>query len=201
VSVTDATEPPLAGEWQILKSDEIYRSPFFVLRRDTCALPDARIMPAYYVWQFVDWVNVVALTTSGQFILVDQYRHAAQQRFLEFPGGTTEPGAEEAPEHAARRELLEETGYAPGNFHYLGLHYPNPGLQTNRMHVYLATECERIAEQRLDTYEDIEVELIGVARFLRLIEQGKPMNSLMMASLTLALPAIRKLHPTFVTAS
>ncbi|MEX2480590.1 MAG: NUDIX hydrolase [Gammaproteobacteria bacterium] len=180
--------------WQILESDELYRNPYFVFRRDTCALPNARIMPAYYVWELVDWVNVVALTLDNRLILVNQYRHAAGKRFYEFPGGTTEPESAENPETAARRELLEETGYAPGRLQYLGMHYPNPGLQDNRLHVYLATECQRVSEQKLDTFEDIVVELVDPQQLLLVIEQGYPMHSLMMASLTLALPAIKRLY-------
>ncbi len=192
--MSDKEPKSATTEWEILKSDELYRNPYFVFRRDTCALPNERIMPAYYVWELVDWVNVVALTRNYELILVNQYRHAAQQRFYEFPGGTTEPGQNEHPEEAAKRELLEETGFEPGKLAYLGMHYPNPGLQDNRMHVYLATECTKIDEPKLDTFEDIVVELVDIQRFLQVIEQGQPMHSLMMASLTLALPAIKKLY-------
>ena len=187
-------EPRKASEWEILSSDELYSTPYFRFRRDTCALPGERVMPAYYVWELVDWVNVVPLTDDGHIILVNQYRHAAGRRFYEFPGGTTEPESEEHPQDAARRELLEETGFEPQQLSYLGHHYPNPGIQNNRMHVYLATGCNKIAEPQLDTYEDIEVELVPVQEFVQAIEQGRPMHSLMMASMTLALPGIKKYY-------
>ena len=178
--------------WEVLSSDELFSHAFFRFRKDRCALPNDRIMPAYYVMEFVDWVNVVPLTDDGQIVLVDQYRHAARKRFYEFPGGTLEAKLEESPEEAARRELLEETGYVPGRMLYLGLHYPNPGLQDNRMHVFLATGCTKVSEPALDAYEDLEVELVPVPDFMRYIEQGRPMHSLMMASFVLALPAINK---------
>ena len=194
--MSDVKKKPVVGAWEVLTSDELYRNPYFALRRETCVLPDDRIMPAYYVWEMVDWVNVVALNSGGQLILVNQYRHAARQRFVEFPGGTTEPASNESPEQAARRELREETGYVPGALHYLGMHYPNPALQDNRMHVYLATDCLRVGEPVLDPFEDIEVELVDLPDFLRMFEQGLPMHALMMASLTLALPAIKKFCST-----
>lgn len=198
--MSDADKKPVVGAWEVLKSDELYRNPYFALRRETCVLPNDRIMPAYYVWEMADWVNVVALTADGRLILVNQYRHAAKNRFLEFPGGTTEPACEESPEQAARRELREETGYVPGALRYLGMHYPNPALQDNRMHVYLATDCERVGEPTLDPFEDIEVELVALPEFLLLLGQGRPMHSLMMASLTLALPAIKTFHSAFFAA-
>jgi ADP-ribose pyrophosphatase len=139
-------------------------------------------------------VNVVPLTDDGRIILVNQYRHAAQRRFYEFPGGTTEPGTEETPENAAQRELREETGYVPGELSYLGHHYPNPGIQNNRMHVYLATGCTLAGKPELDTFEDIEVETVQIQEFIQAVEQGSPMHSLMLASLTLALPAIKRYY-------
>jgi 8-oxo-dGTP pyrophosphatase MutT (NUDIX family) len=95
---------------------------------------------------------------------------------------------------AARRELREETGSAPADLDDPGHHYPNPGIQHNRMHVYLATGCVKVGEPQLDTYEDIAVESVQVQEFIQAVEQGRPMHSLMMASLTLALPAIKKFY-------
>ena len=189
------TDPRPRTSWEVLSSDELYSHPYFRFRKDRCALPDERIMPAYYVMEFVDWVNVVALTDDGKIVLVNQYRHAAKRRFYEFPGGTLDPDNKtETPEQAATRELVEETGYAANRLSYLGLHYPNPGLQDNRMHVYLGTGCCKVSEPKLDTYEDLEVEVVDVQDFLQCIEQGRPMHSLMMASLVLALPAIKKFY-------
>lgn len=189
------TDPRPRTSWEVLSSDELYSHPYFRFRKDRCALPDERIMPAYYVMEFVDWVNVVALTDDGKIVLVNQYRHAAKRRFYEFPGGTLDPDNKtETPEQAATRELIEETGYAANRLSYLGLHYPNPGLQDNRMHVYLGTGCCKVSEPKLDTYEDLEVEVVDVQDFLQCIEQGRPMHSLMMASLVLALPAIKKFY-------
>lgn len=194
VKQTNKSPEEASSEWEIIRSDELFSNPYFRFRKDTCALPNDRVMPEYYVWELVDWVNVVPLTDDGHIVLVNQYRHAAKKRFYEFPGGTTEPSENEPPEAAAARELREETGYEAGRLDYLGHHYPNPGIQDNKMHVYLASGCIKTGEPKLDTYEDIEVALVPIHDFFQAIEQGRPMHSLMMASLVLAQPAIKKFY-------
>jgi ADP-ribose pyrophosphatase len=72
-------------------------------------MPDGRIVEQYYVLEYPNWANAVALTEDNKIIMVRQYRHAANIVSLEIPGGVIEDG--EDPETGMRRELLEETGY------------------------------------------------------------------------------------------
>ena len=84
----------------------------------------------FLVLEAPDWVNVVAVTRSGDgedcFLMVRQFRHGAQMITTEFPAGLIEPG--EDPLAAARRELEEETGYRAGKMTLIGKVSPNPGL-------------------------------------------------------------------------
>lgn len=176
----------MSSHWKILKSFSAFKAGFFNLRVDECELPDRRVMPRYYVLEFPDWVNVVPVTEDGQMILVEQYRHAAGETFLEIPGGSTHPGGEDS-QAAGARELLEETGYAAREWVYCGFHYPNPALQNNKMHTYLARGCVKVQEPQLDPFEDLQVKTLPVAEVMSRLHKGEIRHSLIAASLTLAI--------------
>lgn len=101
-------------EWKVLESEYLVRRPWLTARRDRLELPDGRIIPEYYVLEYPDWVNVIAITKDGQFVMERQYRHAARKISLELPCGVMEEG--ETPLEAAQRELLEETGFGGGQW-------------------------------------------------------------------------------------
>ncbi|MEM7518969.1 MAG: NUDIX hydrolase, partial [Planctomycetota bacterium] len=83
-----------------------------------------------------DWVNVVARTPEGDFILVRQFRFGTREITTEIPGGVIDPGEEHA--ETAPRELREETGYTSSKWTYLGSVRPNPAFHDNRCHHWLA---------------------------------------------------------------
>lgn len=176
------------SEWKVLSSEDLLKSPFFRLRKDRCELPDGRIMPGYYVIDFADWVHVLPITAKREVVLVRQYRYGAQASFLELPGGTCDPRSPEDPEQAALRELLEETGFSPGRCQKVGESYPNPALQSNRLHTYLAWDCQKIQEPQLDPYEDLVTELMPLDELMALAERGKIQHGLMLSSLMMARP-------------
>src|SRR6201996_7621465 len=95
--------------WKTCSSTYLHKGPWATLRSDKCEMPDGRIVDTYYVLEYPNWVNAVAITEEGKVLMVRQYRHAAGIVSLEIPGGVID--GDEAPEAAMRRELLEETGY------------------------------------------------------------------------------------------
>lgn len=179
--------------WKILGSKELFRAGFFVLRSDRCELPDGRVMPNYYIFDFMDWVNVIALTPQNEMILVEQYRHACGEVAIEIPGGSSDPGDDQNYQKAAARELLEETGYEAKRFIYLGRHRPNPAMQNNWMHSFLALDCEQVAEQKLDAFEDIKVLKVPLKEVYEMIFNLKINHSIVIASLMLAHPHMKSL--------
>ncbi len=112
--------------------------------------------------------------------------------FLEIPGGSTDPKNHEDPRLAGVRELREETGYEAREWVYCGFHYPNPALQTNKMHTFVAFGCTKVGEPMLDPYEDLKVSVLPVKEVYRRWYAGEIKHSLIFTSLGLAIPHLRK---------
>lgn len=172
--------------WQTLHRKTIFKDHFKHLEALSCQLPDGREFSPYYIDHYPDWVNVVALTPQKEFILVKQYRHAYGEITIETAAGTLDP-EETDPLPAARRELYEETGYVPGNICKLDALAPNPALQNNLVHIYLATDCKNTGSQHLDTHEIIEVVLIKYQDIYQAIQDGMFKHALALVAILMAL--------------
>ena len=165
--------------WKIISKKLIFKCDFFTLRSEQCRDHKDQLIDNYYLLDSKDWVQVVALDESKSFIMVEQYRHGGAVKFLEFPGGVVDSGEELS--EAATRELLEETGYSPGRLTYLGYDYPNPALQTNKIHLYVAESCTRVSEQSLDPHEEISIKLMEEQTLISHISKGSN-HALMLSS-------------------
>ena len=130
-----------------------------------------------------DWVQIIPLTKSGQVVMVRQFRIAAQTPSLEWPGGMVDRG--EDPARAGARELEEETGYRAGPVTSLGAPHPNPALQTNRCHVFLAMDCEPIHAGRPEEGEDLETVVLNVDDLRARVLSGDITHALTLAALYL----------------
>ena len=168
-------------EWKVLESEYLVRRPWLTARRDRLELPDGRIIPEYYVLEYPDWVNVIAITTDGQFVMERQYRHAARKISLELPCGVMEEG--ETPLEAAQRELLEETGFGGGQWKKLMELSPNPSAMSNTTHCFLAIGVEKIAEQHLDETEELSVLFMTKEEVKRMLNENQICQALMVAPL------------------
>ncbi|WP_149913628.1 NUDIX hydrolase [Sphingobacterium cavernae] len=142
-------------KWKLLESKYIIQRPWARLRVDKLELPNGNIKDEYYVLEYPTWVNMVAITEDGNVLFVKQYRHGADQIMVELPAGVVED--DEEPEVAARRELLEETGYAFDKIEYICELFANPATSGNLTYTYLLTGGKKVQEQDLDSSEDIEV--------------------------------------------
>ena len=177
--------------WKTLSSTYVHKGLWATLRTDKCVMPDGHIVEDYYVLEYNNWVNAVAITTEGKILMVKQYRHAAGIISLEIPGGVIDDGEE--PEYAIRRELLEETGYQFEKLELLCVTYANPSTANNRTYCYLATGGAKVQEQHLDEQEELVVETYSIAEVRVLLADNKIAQALHCTGLFYALKKMDKL--------
>ncbi len=168
-------------KWKVIDREYLIERPWLTARRDKVELPDGRIIEEYYVLEYPDWVNVIAITKEGQFVMEKQYRHGLGVNSTELPCGVMEKG--EKPLEAAQRELLEETGYGNGSWSKLMTIAPNPGSMNNLTHCYLAVGVEKIAEPSLDDTEELNVHLMSEEEVKDLLRNEQICQALMLAPL------------------
>ena len=168
-------------KWKTLSSEYLIQRPWLTARRDSVELPDGRVHPEYYVLEYPAWVNVIAVTPENRFVMIEQYRHGLGDVFIELVAGVVEDGEE--PQAAARRELLEEAGYAGGDWVLLTVLSQNPSTTTNLTYCYLARGVVKVADQHLDATEDIAVHLLTEAEVRNLLARDAIKQSLMAAPL------------------
>lgn len=173
--------------WKILASKHVYPH----VRIDQCELPDGQVIEGF-VLEYRDWATVVALTPDRQVVMERQYRHGIQQVLLELPGGVIDP-EDASPLEAARRELLEETGYTSDKFIQVGKVCPNPANQVNSIYYYLALDACQTAPQHLDGTEEIEVELLPLESLIELAKRGELVQSLQVSALFFALAHLNRI--------
>jgi 8-oxo-dGTP pyrophosphatase MutT (NUDIX family) len=171
--------------WKKLSSHYIHKGPWATLRSDRCQMPGGHIVEDYYVLEYSNWVNAVAITKDNKILMVHQYRHAAGIVSLEIPGGVIDEG--ELPEQALRRELLEETGYQFDDFELLCTIFANPSTGNNHTWCYLARGGKKVQEQHLDEQEEIIVETFTIAEVKQLLADNKIAQALHCTGLFYAL--------------
>jgi 8-oxo-dGTP pyrophosphatase MutT (NUDIX family) len=177
-------------KWRTLRSKSILRDSWIDLRADDCVTPAGTAIGPYYVVTYPDWVNVVALTPEDHLVLVRQYRHAVGEVLDELPGGAVDPSDADL-EHAARRELEEETGFTAPCWRFIGSLYPNPASQTNRVHTYLALDAVCDRGQRLDAGEEgLQVLTVPVDDVTVGLSNGRLSHAMQAAAIFMALAAI-----------
>ncbi len=131
-------------------------------------LPDGRI-EEFTIKEEGSAVCILALTPDQRVILAKQFRPGPEKVLLELPGGGVEAG--ESPKAAARRELLEETGYE-GELRFI-CEPLDDAYSTTRRSVFVATNCIKIQEPQLDENEFIEVITLSLPEFRDHLRSGQ----------------------------
>jgi ADP-ribose pyrophosphatase len=157
--------------WETRVSRHLARYRIFDLREDICISPRTGEEFPFYVLETRDWVNILPITGDGRIVLVRQYRFGTGEVTLELPGGLVDK-EDTSPLVAAHREMREETGYDSNDITALGSVRPNPAVQNNTCHLFVARDVELKCAQRLDSAEDIAVELYTMDEVKRMIATG-----------------------------
>ncbi len=173
--------------WARISSRKVADCRVFDVREDLCRSDKTGLESSFFVIEAPDWVNVLAVTTQGKIVLIEQYRQGAERMILEIPGGMIDAGEE--PLLGAKRELSEETGYTSSDWFYLGKSFPNPAIQNNSMHHFLARGCELTENTAFDEHEDIGTKVVSTEELYKLIRDGKFEHSLALTAIGLAVAA------------
>ena len=140
--------------WKLLKTEYLVDAPWLKVAKETCELPNGKVIDDFYtLWQ-PDWVLILARTAEGKWVMTEQYRHGTGKIALEFPAGIIDKG--ETPEQAAIRELQEECGYGTATTKYLGAFPVNPDRHRGVFHVVFIDGVVKAGATHFDSTEDIE---------------------------------------------
>jgi len=172
---------PNENTWETIDSEYIIKRPWMTARKDHLVMPSGQHCPEWYVMEFPEWINVIAVTTDGDIIMERQYRPGLKRYDWEIPAGVVEEG--ESLLQAAQRELLEETGYGNGEWKEMMATCANPTNTSNLSHTFLATNVVRISAPQQEKSEDISVWLMSQQELLEILMNGGVVQSLMAAPL------------------
>jgi len=171
----------MVKKWDLIKSEKLNSYRIFSTRRDIGISPVTGKEYDFYIIEAPTWVNVVAVTADNHIVLIEQYRHGIKSVTYEIPGGMVDPGENSL--DAAKRELIEETGYASEDWLLLGEVHPNPAIQDNVCYTYLARNVKQTQEPQPDGSEDIKPLLVPTTEIKSLLSHGEITHALVITAL------------------
>jgi ADP-ribose pyrophosphatase len=164
---------------EVISSKIIYEGKILKIKLDEVKLPNGYVT----VREIVEHPNAIALipiNNNGKLIMINQYRHSAQEVLLEIPAGTMEKN--ETPDECAKRELLEETGYEAKELKKLFSCYLAPGYSTELIHIFLAKNLV-YKGQETEADEQIKVVELSFKEALEKIKKGEVKDAKTICSL------------------
>lgn len=157
--------------WKTIRSETLFSDYHVAVRKNAVELPDGAVIDDFYTVTIPDAAMVAAITTDGQILLKSEFRYACGEEVIECPAGMFEKN-ESDPLAVAQRELLEETGYISSDWTYFGHTWESTSKLTNRMHLFLAKDCEKVASQHLDQNEHLDVMKVSLEAAVEMVMSG-----------------------------
>ena len=170
----------MSKEEKKLSSELIYNGRVIKVSKDQVLCPNGQTA----LREIVHHRGGVAILykVDDKFIFEKQYRYALNEEIIEVPAGKLEEG--EIPLEAAKRELLEETGYRPLEMIHLGDSYPTPGYSSEVIHLYYCPKAVK-EERHLDKDENIDLIYLSLEEIEKMIAEGKIKDSKSVAAIFL----------------
>lgn len=168
--------------WKVVSREYLWRRPWLTVRKECVELPSGNRIPEYYVLEYPEWVNILAITRDKQLVMIRQWRHGLGRADFELPAGVCER-EDASPLESARRELAEETGYGGGQWEEFMVVSANPSTHTNLTHCFLATDVEMTSDPHPEATEDLSVHLLDPEQVKRLLLSDKIKQALHAAPL------------------
>jgi len=154
--------------WRVLSREvALDASPWLRCWVETVQLPTGKTYDDFYTVEMRDFAIVFALTGDNEVVAERNYRHGLGEVAIVLPAGFIDDG--EAPLHAAQRELREETGYEASEWRDLGTYVLDGNRGCGHMHAFMARGARAATQQELDEMEQIQVELLPLARLSEML--------------------------------
>lgn len=174
-------EKEMHDGWEVQPGKVVLKTPVVTINAGPVICKRSGKKKDFYLFDFPDWVNIVALTPDKRLVLIRQFRYGTGKVEIEIPGGMVNSG--EHPLAAGCRELLEETGYAGSAARIIGKVCPNPAIQRNACYTVLVENAQRVAEPAFDEMEDIVCAVYSEAEVRELVETGELNHGLVLNAL------------------
>ena len=165
---TEKSIPPIKASHMVFEESIIH------IRKDILSLEDGTDVPYYTLLTRPYSVIILAITSENRYVLTEEYRYPVKKFLLSCPGGYIDEG--EDPLEAARRELLEETGYTADFFELIGSAYPYPGISEQKIFYVQASNAKKSTEPCLEELEIIRPILLTKQELIAKIAQGAELD-------------------------
>ena len=168
--------------WELVSTEHIVQDKWIDFRRSAYRLPDGTVFEPFYSYSRRDYVVIVASDEDGNYLCVRQFRQGIGRVTTEFPAGGIEredgkeyggkdSSSEEALD-AAKRELMEETGYESDEWQHMLTIPSNATIADNYAHLYVAKNCRKVADQSLDETECLNVTVLSADEIDEMVSTG-----------------------------
>jgi len=163
----------VAKAWSVLASRVTYRDQWISVRTDDAVDGRGELVRNYHVLEYPDWVNVAPVLDDGRLLLAREYRHGVGAIVLGLIGGEVAEVDGALAEAAARRELLEETGYSAASLTPILTCYPNAATHTNRVLSFVAQGLESQRAPSFEIGEEVELAAAAPGDLLAAVQAGR----------------------------